>query len=204
MSNDHVHAVTDLVLGVTVLVCAWRLSRLASVHRYWKLAFWFAAASSVAGALHHGLLRREESWISVGVLVVIALSYLLVGSAHQVLGLVGRRTVLVIRVVGLVAYGVFVVAGNASLGAMLLAESLTMATILGLWVHAARRGHPSARPVIRALLAFGLAGVVFVLPVGALTPAGIDATSLTHLALIPGMVLLYGALRHMDSAPARG
>lgn len=204
MSSDHVHAITDLILGITVLFCALRLSRIKEVHHYWKLAFWFAAASAIAGSAHHGLFQHEASWIVVGVLIVIALSYLLVGSAREVLGRTGLRIVFVVRVIGLAAYGAFVIGGRAGLTGVLVAESLTMATILGLWIHAAITGHPGAWPVIRALLAFGLAGLVFVLPIRITSPLEIDSTSLTHLALIPGMVLLYRAVGHIRPGLASG
>jgi hypothetical protein len=73
---------------------------------------------------------------------------------------------------------------------LLLCESLTMAVVLVLWTIGMRRGKPMAPTMVVAILASGLAGVVFALPEAATTATGLDPTSLSHLAQIPGPVLL--------------
>ncbi|GAB2762115.1 hypothetical protein GCM10027174_43410 [Salinifilum aidingensis] len=191
---DPAPAITDLLLGSTILACAGLLLRVPALDRAWHLTFWFAGASALAGALHHGLFHAEASWTAVGVLIVIALSYLLAASSRQVLGRRGTRIVLGVRTAGLLAYAVAIAAGEADLAVLLVAESLTMASILALWIHAAHQRHPMARSMIVAIGANGLAGIVFALPDSATAASGLDATSLSHLAQIPGFLLLYRAV----------
>ena len=81
--------------------------------------------------------------------------------------------------------------GETGLFVLLLSESLTMACILGLWLYAARVGHPMAMPMTVAILAYALAGIAFALPSTLTAPTGLDSTSLSHLAQIPGVLLLY-------------
>lgn len=187
-------AVTDLVLGLVTLACAVSLRWVNGVDRAWHATFWLAAASALAGAAHHGLLRTGASWTVVGVSVVLAISYLLIGTAREMLGRRGVRIVVVVRVVGVAAYAVAVLAGESGLSVLLLCESLTMASILGLWLYAAGRGHPMARPMIVAILAHGLAGIAFALPAATTARVGLDPTSLSHLAQIPGVLLFYRAV----------
>ncbi|MHA6798912.1 DUF6962 family protein [Bounagaea algeriensis] len=51
-----------------------------------------------------------------------------------------------------------------------------------------------ARPMIVAISAHGLAGIVFALPESAVAASELDTTSLSHLAQIPGFLLLYRAV----------
>lgn len=188
------HAVTDLVLGLVTLTCAAVLLRALHIDRGWHLTFWFAGASELAGAAHHGLFHAEWSWIVVGVLVVITISYLLVASAREILHTRGARIVTAIRTVGVAAYAVAVALGESGLQWLLLSESVTMACILALWTYAAHLGHAMAMPMTVAILAHGLAGIAFVLPLTLTAPIGLDSTSLSHLAQIPGVLLLYRAV----------
>lgn len=190
------HAITDLLLGLVTLACAAFLLSVPRVDYAWHPTFWFAGASALAGAAHHGLVRAGWSWTVVGVLVVLAISYLLIASAREILSARGVRIIVVIRGVGVAAYAVAVVLGESGLRVLLLAESLTMACILGLWVYAGRKDHPMARPITIAIFAHGLAGIAFVLPSTVTAPIGLDSTSLSHLAQIPGVLLLYRAIVH--------
>ena len=191
------HAITDLLLGLVTLACATSLLRVPGVDRSWHLTFWFAGASALAGAAHHGLFHAGWSWTVVGVLIVLAISYLLIASAREILSARGVRIVVVVRGVGVTAYGVGVVLGETGLLVLLLSESLTMACILGLWLYAARVGHRMAMPMTAAILAYVLAGIAFVLPSTLTAPIGLDSTSLSHLAQIPGVLLFYRAVaRH--------
>lgn len=194
MGHHDASALTDLILGLVIAACAVLLLTGPRVHRTWHLTFWFAAASAFAGAAHHGVFRSAASWIAVGVLVVIALSYYLVASAREVLSPRGVRIVMVVRGVGVAAYGVAVFVGRSGLLPLLVSESVTMATILGLWLYAAWKGHPMGAPMAVAISANAIAGVVFALPPAVTGPTGLDSTALSHLAQIPGMVLLYRAV----------
>lgn len=188
------HAITDLILGVVTLACAAFLLRTPGVDRAWHLTFWFAGGSALAGTAHHGFLHAGWSWTIVGVLVVIAISYLLIASAREILRPRGVRIVVVIRTLGVLAYAVAVVAGESGLMVLLLCESVTMACILGLWTYAVRVGHRMATGMIAAILAHGLAGIAFVLPMSLTAPIGMDSTSLSHLAQIPGVLVFYRAV----------
>lgn len=188
------HAITDLILGVVTITCAVFLLRVPGVDRAWHLTFWFAGASALAGTAHHGVFHAGWSWTVVGVLVVIAISYLLIASAREILRPRGVRIVVAIRILGVAAYAVAVVAGESGLMILLLCESVTMACILGLWTYAVRVGHSMATGMIAAILAHGLAGIAFILPAAATTPIGLDSTSLSHLAQIPGVLVFYRAV----------
>lgn len=192
--GHHAAALTDLVLGLVIAACAVRLLAVPGVHRSWHLTFWFAGASAFAGSAHHGVFGTDASWIVVGVLVVIALSYYLLASAREVLSRHGIRTVVVIRGVGVAAYAVAVVVGEAGLAMLLVCESVTMASILVLWLYGGHVGHPMAVPMAVAIIANALAGVAFALPSALTAPIGLDSTALSHIAQIPGMLLLYRAV----------
>jgi hypothetical protein len=102
----------------------------------------------------------------------------------------------VLRSVGLVAYLGAAVTGHAGVTAMLSCESLTMLSVLGLWVLAAHRGHPLARGVLVAVLASGAAAIFKAAPPAVTGRIGLDPTSAYHLAQIAGMALLYRAVSH--------
>jgi hypothetical protein len=178
---------------------ALRLRGAPGVHRHWHLMLWSAAGAALAGALYHGLLHDRAAlagpgWVVVGVLVVLMLSYLLAGSVHDVLGPGRARVFWVVRLTGLLAYVGLAIVGKGHLTALLLCESLTMAGVLVIWLHAARRRHPRAAGMVAAILASGLAGVVFALPEAVTAPLGLGPAPLSHLAQIPGIVLLAAAL----------
>jgi uncharacterized protein DUF6962 len=192
-------SLTDLALGVVVLVLAVQLRRMPAVPRYWLAPFWWSGIAAVAGAVHHAVAVRwarpaEISWAAISVLVVVAVSYLLAATVREVLGPGRARVFWLLRSVGLVAYLGAAVSGHAGVTAMLSCESLTMLSVLGLWFHAARHDHPLARPVLAAVLASGAAAVTKVIPPEATGRIGLDPTSCYHLAQIVGMVLLYRAV----------
>lgn len=186
-------SLTDLLLGVVVLVLAVRLQRMPDVPRYWLATFWWTGAAAVAGAVHHGVIVRWDraaavSWAVISVMVVIAVSYLLAATVREVLGPGRARVFWLLRSVGLIAYLGAAVTGHAGVTAMLTCESLTMISVLALWFHAYTHDHPLARPVLAAVLASGLAALAKVIPLPV-----IDPTSAYHLAQIVGMALLYRA-----------
>jgi len=197
-------SLTDLALGLVVVLLAVRLGRTPGVPAYWLPPFWWSGVAALAGAVHHAVAVRwsrvaEVSWAVISVLVVIAVSYLLAATVREVLGPGRARVFWLLRSLGLGAYLVAAVTGQAGVTAMLLCESLTMASVLGLWVYAALHGHPLARPVLIAVLASGAAAATKALPPGL---AGLDPTSDYHLAQIVGMVLLQRAVSRGSSGQA--
>src|SRR5436305_2160196 len=132
-------SLTDLALGLVTLYLARRLPRGTDASRYWRAAFVWAAATALAGAAYHGFVVgiprvNHVVWAVVSSMVVVVVTFLLAASVVQVLG--RKRAVLFwpLRLVGLVAYAVFAATGHASIKAIIWCESLTMASVLGLWI----------------------------------------------------------------------
>ena len=204
-------SLTDLALGIVVITLAVYLRRTPAVDRYWLAPFWWAGIAALAGAVHHAVAVRwarsaQISWAAISVLVVVAVSYLLAATVRAVLGAGRARVFWLLRSVGLVAYLGAAVSGHAGVTSMLLCESLTMLSVLGLWFWAALRDHPLARPVLVAVLASGGAAVMKTIPSGVTGRVGLDPTSAYHLAQILGMVLLYRAVSRgaLDNAAEAG
>jgi hypothetical protein len=190
---------SDLALGVIVVVLAARLGRVPGVHRYWRTSFWWVGIAALCGFLHHGVVKHSAqwagpSWAVISAMVVIAVSYLLAATVAEVLGPRHHRTFWLLRSVGIVAYVVLAATGNAGVTAMLACESFTMISILALWGRAARHRHPMAGPVIVALLASAAAAATKSLDPSVTRRVALDPTSVYHLAQIVGMVLLYLAV----------
>lgn len=199
MLSEPASSLTDLALGVVVLLLAFALRRHPGVHRYWRWTFWWVAAAALAGAVHHGVVTysdrwAEPSWALISGMVVVAVSYLLAASVVDVLGPGRGRVFWVLRSAGLVAYAVLALTGHAGIEAILLCEGLTMLAVLWLWGLAIARHHPRGWPVAAALVASMAAAVTRALPADVTARFGLDPTSLYHLAQIPGMVLLFLAL----------
>ena len=186
--------VTDLVLGAVLFGCAARLQRSPQAHRYWALTMWSAGGAAFAGAAHHlifaGSPRAADlSWIVVGVLVAVAISYLLAGTATAILEPRLARLVIRARIVGLVVYAVvMVVVGIGRTAPLVLSESVTMAAVVGLWCYALQRGRPGAGRMVVAIAVLAASAVFLAFPAG-FFPV-LDARSLQHLGQIPGVVLL--------------
>jgi hypothetical protein len=98
-----------------------------------------------------------------------------------------------LRLAGLGAYAVIAATGHASIAAILWCESLTVAGVLALWIGAAVRRHPLARPMLVAIGA-SVAAATFRLVPGAAGLLGLDPDSAYHLAQIVGIVLLFHAV----------
>jgi hypothetical protein len=200
-------SLTDLALGVVTLSLAFQLRRSHAGAGNWVTAFWWFGAAAVAGAIHHGVIVRSEraaeiSWALISVLVVVAVSYVLAATVENVLGPARRREFWLLRAVGLVAYLAAAVSGHASIGAILACESLTMLSVLALWVWAAARRNPLAPQVLIAIAAsIGASGAKALSP-ELLEPLRLDPTSAYHLAQIVGTVLLFFALSgRLERAP---
>ncbi len=199
MLSEPASSLTDLALGLVVVVLALALRRHPGVHRYWHHMFWWVAAAALAGAVHHGVVTHSDrwadpSWALISGMVVVAVSYLLAATVVEVLGEGRGRVFWILRSAGLIAYAALALTGHAGIEAILLCEGLTMAAVLWLWGLAITRQHPRAWPVAAALIASMLAAVTRALPSEVTERFGLDPTSLYHLAQIPGMVLLYLAL----------
>ncbi|HEU5027870.1 MAG TPA: hypothetical protein VFV01_23315 [Spirillospora sp.] len=197
-------ALSDLALGLVVVVLAVRLGRSPVAHRHWRTSFWWAGAAALAGFVHHGVVKHSArwtgpSWAVISAMVVIAVSYLLAATVAEVLGPRHQRTFWLLRSIGIAAYAVLAATGHAGVDALLACESLTMLSIIALWGWAARRRHPLAGPVIIALVADGAAAAAKAIDPDVTHRVALDPTSLYHLAQILGMVLLYAAV----SAPRR-
>jgi hypothetical protein len=189
--------VTDLLLGAVLLACAGRLQRTAGVHRYWALMLWSAGAGALAGAAHHlvfdGSRRASDlSWVAVGVLVAIAISYMLAASATVLLDRWLARLFIRLRIAGLIAYLVVIATlGIGRTKPLVLSESVTMAAIVGLWLYALSVRHPGAGRMLIAIAVCALSAVFFAFPAGTLSNAvGLDARALQHLGQIPGVLLI--------------
>jgi hypothetical protein len=196
-------SLTDLALGgVTVLLAA-QLRHSPATNRHWRAAFWWFGIAALAGAVHHGVIVRwpeaaEVSWAIISVIVVVAVSYVLAGTVAEVLGTGHTRAFWLLRSVGVVAYVVIAATGHAGVAGILACESLTMLSVLALWLWAAYQHHHLAGPVLLAIGAGGAASAAKALDPELVRPVGLDPTSAYHLAQIVGMVLLYVAV----SAPA--
>jgi hypothetical protein len=125
----------------------------------------------------------------VGVLVAIAISYLLAGTATVILDERLARWVIRARIGGLIAYAVvMVVVGIGRTGPLVLSESVTMAAVVGLWCYALWTGRPGAGRMLVVIAVLAASAVFFAFPAG--TFPVLDARSLQHLGQIPGVLLL--------------
>jgi uncharacterized protein DUF6962 len=191
-------SLTDLALGLVTLYLVRRLPRDGEVSRHWRAVFAWAAGTALAGAVYHGVLVgiprvNPLSWAATSIMVVVVVSYLLAASVVQVLG---RRRVVafwLLRSVGLVAYVILAATGHASITAIMWCESLTMASVLGLWIWAWLGHHPMGRPMLVAI-GVSIAAAMLRLVPGAAALAALDPDSAYHLGQIGGMVLLYHAV----------
>jgi hypothetical protein len=191
-------SLTDLALGLVTVYLVWRLPRGGEVLKHWRAAFAWAAGTALAGAVYHGVFVgipqvNAVTWAVVSMMVVVVVSYLLAASVVQVLG--GSRAVVfwLLRSVGLVAYAIVAAAGHASITAIMWCESLTIASVVGLWIWAWLRHHPMARPMLVAIGVTIAAAMLRLVP-GAAALMGLDPDSGYHLGQIVGMVLLYHAI----------
>lgn len=192
-------SLTDLLLGLVVVVLALQLRRSPAIHSYWRSSFWWFGAAALGGALHHGVIVRwpqaaAVSWAVISLMVVVAVSYVLAATIAVVLGRGRARAFWLLRSLGVLAYAIAAASGHAGIGAMLACEGLTMLSVLVLWVWAARRGHPLGQPMLVAIAASIAAALVKLPDADPLRSVGLDPSSAYHLAQIAGIVLMYVAV----------
>ncbi|MCU0308783.1 MAG: hypothetical protein MUE51_13655 [Thermoleophilia bacterium] len=194
-------ALTDLALGSIALGLALGLYRSPWVSRHWARSFAWAGSAAVAGFVHHGWVKdaggrlETTSWALISLMVVVAVSYILAGTVVDVLGPGHARTFWVLRSAGLVAYAVLAALGHPGILTMLACEGITMACVIWLWVLAARRDDPRARPVLWAIAASIGAAIVRAAAAGRSLPLTFDADALYHVAQVPGLLMLFRAVR---------
>lgn len=205
--TDFWAGIIDLPFGAVLAGCALWLRARRGVHRYWVLTCAFGAASAGMGAVHHLFLQSPEwlaaySWIATGILLIIALSYLLAASAMDVLGPEATRTVLTVRSIGLAAYLVAALFGLIGTGVLVLCESLTMAGVVGLWCYAAYRKHPRGIAMLVGIGVSALSAATYLIPADLLLHIDVRPGSLSHLVQIPGFILIArAAAAHRDPQP---
>jgi hypothetical protein len=198
-------SLTDLALGLVTVLLALRLSRTPARHGNWRAAFCWFGVAALLGAVHHGVIVRwpraaDVSWGVVSVIVVVGVSYVLAGTVAEVLGPGRARAFWLLRSVGFLAYVGMVVSGHAGIAAILWCESLTMISVLVLWVWAAFHQDPMAPTALVAIGASLAAAGTKALSPDMLQTVRLDPTSCYHLAQIVGTVLLYVAVKR--SLPA--
>jgi hypothetical protein len=197
-------SLTDLALGLVTLHLLRRLPRDADASRYWRAMFAGAAVTALVGAVYHGVVVgvtgvSSVSWAVMSCMVVVVMSFLLAASVVDILGRSRGVVFWPLRAVGLLAYAAIAATGHPSITAILWCESLTMASVIALWIWAWTRQHPAGR---RMLVAIGvsIAAAMLRLVPGAAAAVGLDPDSAYHLGQIAGMVLLFYAVA---GTPAR-
>jgi hypothetical protein len=198
-------SLTDLALGLVTLSLVPRVPRDVEGARYWRAAFAWAAVTALIGAGFHGFLVGvprvgEVTWAVMSCMVVVVMSYLLAGSVVQVLGRSRAVWFWPLRLLGFAAYAVIAATGHPSITAIMWCESLTMACVVGLWVWAWLRGHPSGRAMLVAIGVSIAAGLLRLVP-DAAALLRLDPDSAYHIVQILGMVLLYRAVAHSGPHP---
>jgi hypothetical protein len=196
---DTAAGLTDLLQGAVLIGCALRLRAMPWVHRYWAYALATAGLGAWAGTLHHlvfaGSTRSQNlSWVAVGILVATGISYLLAGTAIELLQPRLARIFIQVRIAGLIVY--IIVISTISIGRSLplvLSESVTMASIVGLWAYALYLGQPRAARMMVGIVGSAASAAVLAVPASVGAHIGMDGRSLQHLAQIPGVLLLYRA-----------
>jgi uncharacterized membrane protein len=211
MLAEPASSLTDLALAAAALLLALALRRRPPETVYWRRALEWTALAAFLGFVHHGWVRAEHlragawdevGWAIISVCIIMAISYLLAASVVEVLDAAHGFWFWVLRSGSLVAYVIVALLGHPGMQSLLLCEAVTMLAVLVLWGIALHRGHPRAWPVIIAILASGLAGAVKGILSGRQLPLGFDPNAVYHLAQIPGLVLLYLAVRGPERSPS--
>ena len=194
-------SLTDFFLGAIAIYAAVSLLGTGGPCVHWRWAFVFIGLGAVLGGVHHGFLidnptAADISWSAILLIIAVSISFILAGTAATVLGEGPGRFLLALRFVSVAALFVLALFGRVSVPALLITEGLAMIVVLALWLHALRLGQPYAGLFLSAIAVSLMAGAVRgssanVVFVG----LELDTNTLYHLAQMPGVVLLYIAVR---------
>ena len=195
-------SVTDFALGALAIGAALLVERKEQVHHHWRLSFLFIGFAAILGGVHHGFIGPDEtpgavSWAIISLSIAVAISFLLSATIASVLGEGRGRPLLVIRGVSLFAFFILVILGRASIPTLLITEGLAMTMVVLLWVHAWRLEQPGVALVLVAIGASVLAAAVRGSSVHVTLGWEFDTNALYHLAQMPGIILLYVAVRRL-------
>lgn len=201
-------SLTDFLLGLVTLYLAFRLPRDVVAARYWRATFAWAAMTALVGGVYHGFLVDlpqvgEITWAVMSTMVVLVMSFMLAATVVQVLGRQRAYVFWPLRLLGVVAYVIMAATGNPSITAIMVCESLTMACVVGLWVWAWVRRHPSGRRMVVAIAVSIAAGLLRLVP-GAAGLLLLDPDSAYHLVQVVGMVLLFRAVARSEPEGTTG
>lgn len=195
-------SLTDFALGVLAFGAALLVGRKEQVHLHWRLSFLFMGVAAILGGVHHGFIGPEGtsgtiSWGIISLSIAVAISFLLSATIASVLGEGRARPLLVIRGVSLFAFLILVILGRASILTLVITEGIAMIMVVVLWLHAWRLEQPGAALVLAAIGASVLAAVVRGSSAHVTLGWEFDTNSLYHLAQMPGIILLYVAVRRL-------
>ena len=203
-------SITDFALGIVALSAALGLGKSSGVHPNWRWAFLAIGVGGLLGGIYHGFIVSHEtiaeaSWSTISLVIAVAISFILAATVATVLGEGRGRPLLAIRTACLVAFLILAILGHATLTTLVITEGLAMIAVLVLWAHAWRIGQPGVGLVIIAILASMLAGAVRGSGIhGTFGGWEFDPDALYHLAQMPGLALLYVALRRRAHALGPG
>ena len=195
-------SVTDFALGALAIGAALVVERNEQVHHHWRFAFLFMGLAAILGGVHHGFIGPHGtigtvSWAVIILSIAVAISFPLSATIASVLGEGRGRSLMVIRGVSLFAFFILVVLGRATIPTLLITEGLAMTMVVLLWLHAWRLEQPGVALVLVAIGASVLAAVVRGSSVHVTLGWEFDTNALYHLAQMPGIILLYVAVRRL-------
>lgn len=195
-------SVTDFALGVLAVSAALMIARKEHVNHHWKLSFLFMGFAAILGGVHHGFLDPEGkqgavSWGVISLSIAVAISFLLSATIASVLGHGRGRSLMVIRGISLLAFLIIVILGRATITTLVITEGVAMLMVVLLWLHAWRLEQPGVALVLLAILASVLAAGVRGSSAHITLGWEFDANALYHLAQMPGIILLYVAVRRL-------
>ena len=195
-------SVTDFALGAMAIGAALMVARKDQASYHWRLSFLFIGLAAILGGVHHGFIGPDSatgavSWAVISLSIAVAISFLLSATIASVLGEGRGRPLLAIRGVSLLAFFIVVLLGRATISTLVITEGLAMIMVVLLWLHAWRLEQPGVALVLVAIGASVLAAAVRGSSVDVTLGWEFDTNALYHLAQMPGIILLYVAVRRL-------